>query len=348
MARFNGSDKQIYHNDHLGNVRAITDTSGAIVAKVDYYPFGEELGLTGSPGRFTYNGNELDDEYGFDLYYYGARYMDPALGRFTTPDPIRDFVNPYSYVRNNPVNAIDPTGMASDDRQYDSITGYDFGTVNPFWWVSMKAIAEWRRATQSIAEIEWLNRMLDSKEETDENKVQNQADQIKEGANSNVSEPGDPDFIGPVDKENPLATDWGQLNVGVSLYGSGLEGSLIIMPDGKVYLTGYLTVGVSTPTTIEYKQVSFLQEDEAPQGSALPSEGDQIQDFFNKPQWGINIGGGIGLGPAIDFTVGTPNNLFRHEPVSVGIGVIVGATLNLYGNSWIPTVYLGQYDWLKK
>jgi RHS repeat-associated protein len=88
--------RQIYHNDHLGNVRALTSETGSIVSQVDYYPFGEELGLTGSPGRYTYNGNEFDDEYGFDLYYYGARYMDPALGRFTTPDPVQDFVNPYS------------------------------------------------------------------------------------------------------------------------------------------------------------------------------------------------------------------------------------------------------------
>ena len=37
--------------------------------------------------------------------------MDPALGRFTTPDPVKDFVNPYSYVRNNPVNRMDPTAV---------------------------------------------------------------------------------------------------------------------------------------------------------------------------------------------------------------------------------------------
>jgi hypothetical protein len=37
--------------------------------------------LTGSPGRFIFNGKEYDDSYGFDLYYYGARYMSPALGR---------------------------------------------------------------------------------------------------------------------------------------------------------------------------------------------------------------------------------------------------------------------------
>jgi len=37
--------------------------------------------------------------------------MDPSLGRFITADPVKDFLNPYSYVGNNPMNRIDPTGM---------------------------------------------------------------------------------------------------------------------------------------------------------------------------------------------------------------------------------------------
>jgi len=37
--------------------------------------------------------------------------MDQAVGRFISPDPVKDFINPYSYVSNNPMNRIDPTGM---------------------------------------------------------------------------------------------------------------------------------------------------------------------------------------------------------------------------------------------
>jgi RHS repeat-associated protein len=69
--------------------------------------------LTGQPSRFSLNGKEHDDSYSFDLYYYGSRYMSPSLGRFVTPDPVDDFLNPYSYVGNNPMNRIDPTGMTS-------------------------------------------------------------------------------------------------------------------------------------------------------------------------------------------------------------------------------------------
>ena len=79
--------------------------------KADYYPYGDRLFSSGSIGKYSYNGKEYVDDYGFDLYYYGARFMDPKTGRFITPDPIQDYLNQYSYVGNNPVNRIDPTGM---------------------------------------------------------------------------------------------------------------------------------------------------------------------------------------------------------------------------------------------
>lgn len=50
------------------------------------------------------------------LYNYGARFYDPEVGRFITPDSIApDYKNPqslnrYAYVQNNPLKYIDPTG----------------------------------------------------------------------------------------------------------------------------------------------------------------------------------------------------------------------------------------------
>ena len=63
--------------------------------------------------------------------------MDPSSGRFITPDPVRDFYNPYSYVHNNPMNRIDPTGMYSPPtQQYGSITGYEFrNRTDPLAWL---------------------------------------------------------------------------------------------------------------------------------------------------------------------------------------------------------------------
>ena len=89
---------------------------------------------------------EYVDDWGFDLYYYGARFMDPNTGRFITPDPVQDYINQYSYVGNNPVNRIDPTGMLGlPSFNYGSATGYDYGG-NPFWWMNEET---WRERYNS-------------------------------------------------------------------------------------------------------------------------------------------------------------------------------------------------------
>ncbi len=71
-------------------------------------PFGQSLKIE---NRFSFTGKELDE----DLYYFNARYYDPNLGRFTSVDPVKDN-HAYSYVMNNPMNFIDPTGMEEEER----------------------------------------------------------------------------------------------------------------------------------------------------------------------------------------------------------------------------------------
>jgi uncharacterized protein RhaS with RHS repeats len=48
------------------------------------------------------------------LYYYKARFYAPRIGRFLQTDPVgtKDDLNLYAYVGNNPVNRVDPTGLA--------------------------------------------------------------------------------------------------------------------------------------------------------------------------------------------------------------------------------------------
>ncbi|MFA6217601.1 MAG: RHS repeat-associated core domain-containing protein [Candidatus Omnitrophota bacterium] len=107
-------NRNYYHSDHLGSSNVITNQSGAQVESVEYTPYGTIAQLTGSDVvKHKFTGKELDNT---GLYFYGARYYDPVIGRFITADTIvqepynPQTLNRYSYCDNNPVNYIDPSG----------------------------------------------------------------------------------------------------------------------------------------------------------------------------------------------------------------------------------------------
>lgn len=69
---------------------------------------------------YLFNGKELDFETG--LYYYGARYYDPKVSIFLNVDPLAEkypHISPYTYVANNPINAIDPDGREPEDDHFN-------------------------------------------------------------------------------------------------------------------------------------------------------------------------------------------------------------------------------------
>jgi len=108
--------RRYYISDHLGSTRAVVDNNGNVLETFDYYPFGLLMPKRNTAGANTlekFTGKERDTEGNLNLDYFGARYYDPAIGKFLAIDPLVEVYpgwTPYHYVLNNPISNIDPTG----------------------------------------------------------------------------------------------------------------------------------------------------------------------------------------------------------------------------------------------
>lgn len=129
------------YKDHLSNVR-LTYRDGyrnhptlenakdgviqvtEIIEENNYYPFGlKHKGYNELPDysavnkyKYAYGGKELNTELGLELYDFGARNYDAAIGRWLNMDPLAENSRrwtPYNYAYNNPIVFVDPDGMQS-------------------------------------------------------------------------------------------------------------------------------------------------------------------------------------------------------------------------------------------
>lgn len=104
-----------YLADRSGSITHLVSAKGEVAASYAYDAFGRMKTRQRAIGNpFGYTGRELDPT---GLYYYRARYYDPTLGRFLSNDLITARLdeplqqNPYLYVRNNPLQFVDPFGL---------------------------------------------------------------------------------------------------------------------------------------------------------------------------------------------------------------------------------------------
>ncbi|MFH1777293.1 MAG: RHS repeat-associated core domain-containing protein [Candidatus Omnitrophota bacterium] len=164
----NGTD-YFYCYDGMGSVTNIIDKSENVVESFSYDAYGvpNKVSSIGNPYLFT--GREYEPEAG--LYYYRARYYSPAIGRFLSPDPIgfEGGMNFYSYVKNNPVNFTDPSGLFDENRFYYDVaasfvggflaSGDIFGGIFAASWTVM-TYAVWEIA-QNIPEPDYYEGPVD-------------------------------------------------------------------------------------------------------------------------------------------------------------------------------------------
>ena len=108
----NGVVSYLY-GDQLGSTSAIADVNGNLVSRTLYHPWGTTRYSQGTnPTDYAYTGQMQED----DIYYYGARWYDPLLGRFMQADTIIPHTqgtqgfDRYAYVNNNPLRYSDPSG----------------------------------------------------------------------------------------------------------------------------------------------------------------------------------------------------------------------------------------------
>lgn len=122
-----------------------------IIEKSDYNPFGlkhkgynEVVNSNRSEAaeKYKFGGKELNDELGLDLYDFGARNYDAAIGRWLNVDPLAENSRrwtPYNYAYNNPIYFVDPDGMQSGPNTDYLIYMESFFTLSK----TVKQIRKW-------------------------------------------------------------------------------------------------------------------------------------------------------------------------------------------------------------
>lgn len=135
-----GSEVMYFEKDHLGSTRTVMNTSGTVLEKNDYYPFGlrhaNSSYVITANNRYKFNGKEDQTVGSLGLLDYGARMYDGYIGKWFTIDPLAEkyySISPYTYCTNNPINYFDPDGKRGIPVRPPVRRGYrNGGRPNPY------------------------------------------------------------------------------------------------------------------------------------------------------------------------------------------------------------------------
>jgi len=134
IAMVRGNQLYYLHNDHLGRPEIATNSGKAVVWRASNYAFDRKVTLDSIGGlNLGFPGQYYDAETG--NWHNGHRDYDKSIGRYLQTDPIglAGGLNTYAYVRGNPTNLIDPSGL-SDRYVFNgsALTGYSRYASPPF------------------------------------------------------------------------------------------------------------------------------------------------------------------------------------------------------------------------
>jgi RHS repeat-associated protein len=175
--------------DKQGSTATTVDESGSATNHTYYDPFGKLIDTTGKPVALsgdvthTYTGHETDTA--TNLLNAGGRIYDPVQKVFLTPDPVianrqdGQEYNPYSYVRNDPVNNTDPTGYIYEDGHspssqqwwdsYEQSSLDEFvGAGDAYYNGGAAGLAQWEQGALGREEKEYYDHVHADQDEANE------------------------------------------------------------------------------------------------------------------------------------------------------------------------------------
>lgn len=160
----------------------LTHWRGRLLEETHYYPHGltiRQPSVNPVPNRYFYQGKELQDELGLELYDFHARQYDPQIGRFWGIDPADQFPSGYTGMGNDPASGVDPTGMVvnrfgSPDNEAPGLSFYD-----------RESMEEWDLHQQAINEFGSVTFDLGSQKEKDEEAATGSGNDVEDGEGGN-------------------------------------------------------------------------------------------------------------------------------------------------------------------